>query len=50
MVPFVDIFNANALTWVRVGLVYGLLSGLLLGLVGFLAGYTVSRVNHVKSP
>ena len=46
--PYVDILDANTLTWIRVGLVSGLLSGLLLALVGFLVGYAVSRVRHLE--
>jgi hypothetical protein len=42
--PIVDIFFANSLTYLEVGLTTGLFSGLLLAFAGFGIGYAISGI------
>lgn len=47
--PYIDVSDANSLTWLQLGLTVGLGSGLLLALIGFSAGYTVTLAQSKKA-
>jgi len=47
--PYIDVWDANWLTWVELGLTVGLVSGLLIALVGFSVGFFVALVRSEKT-
>ncbi len=47
--PYIDVIDANWLTWIQLGLMVGLVSGSLLALIGFCVGYQVSLARSKRT-
>ena len=47
--PYIDVIDANWLTWLLLGLTVGFGSGLLLALIGFCTGYIVTLARGKKT-